>query len=67
MARNGVTMALLAQNGVSTSTVSKISGVVDNVPNYPLTASNLTPIINHRFEVFGPERVIFAGDWPVYL
>ena len=47
--------------------ICKISGIVDNVPGYPLTASDLAPIIYHCIEVFGPDRVIFAGDWPVCL
>jgi len=47
--------------------ICKISGIVDNVPGYPLTSADLAPIINHCFEVFGPDRVIFAGDWPVCL
>ena len=47
--------------------ICKISGIVDNVGNYPLTAADLAPIINHCLEVFGPDRAIFAGDWPVCL
>lgn len=45
----------------------KISGMVDNVVNYPLRAADLEPIINHCLDVFGPDRVIFGGDWPVCL
>jgi len=47
--------------------ICKLSGIVDNAGNYPLTAADLAPIINHCLEVFGPDRVIFAGDWPVCL
>ena len=47
--------------------ICKISGMVDNVPDYPLTASHLAPIVNHCFDVFGTDRVIFASDWPVCL
>jgi L-fuconolactonase len=25
----------------------------------------LAPIINHTLQSFGPERVMFGGDWPV--
>jgi L-fuconolactonase len=28
-------------------------------------AEDLAPVINHTLEVFGPDRVMFAGDWPV--
>lgn len=47
--------------------ICKISGIVDNVPDYPLTASDLAPIVDHCFDVFGTDRVIFASDWPVCL
>lgn len=47
--------------------ICKISGIVDNVPDYQLDSSDLAPIIIHCTEVFGPDRVIFAGDWPVCL
>ena len=57
-------MERLAQR---TNIICKISGIVDNVGNYPLNASDLAPIINHCLEIFGPDRVIFAGDWPVCL
>ncbi|GJM29072.1 MAG: amidohydrolase [Cyclobacteriaceae bacterium] len=55
---------LLAQRD---NVICKISGLVDNVPDYPLNASNLAPIINHCFEAFGSDRLLFAGDWPVCL
>jgi len=47
--------------------ICKLSGIVDNVGNYPLKAADLAPIINHCMEIFGPDRVVFAGDWPVCL
>lgn len=47
--------------------VCKISGIVSRVPNYPLTADDLSPIINHCLDIFGSDRVMFAGDWPVCL
>jgi predicted TIM-barrel fold metal-dependent hydrolase len=47
--------------------VCKISGIVDNVPGYPLSADDLKPVIDHCFEVFGSDRVMFGGDWPVCL
>ena len=45
----------------------KISGIVDNVPGYPLAAEDLAPIIDHCLDAFGPDRVIFGSDWPVCL
>jgi predicted TIM-barrel fold metal-dependent hydrolase len=47
--------------------ICKISGVVDNVPGYALTAADLAPAINHCLDAFGPDRVVFASDWPVCL
>ncbi len=47
--------------------VCKISGVVTRAPGYSLTADNLAPAINHCLDIFGPDRVMFASDWPVCL
>ncbi len=47
--------------------ICKISGLVDNVPGYPLRADDLAPMINHCLDAFGPDRVVFGGDWPVCL
>jgi L-fuconolactonase len=47
--------------------ICKISGIVSRVPGTPLTAEDLAPIINHCLDAFGPDRVVFAGDWPVCL
>ncbi|MCU0915712.1 MAG: amidohydrolase family protein [Planctomycetes bacterium] len=54
---------LAAQGNV----ICKISGIVSRVPGTPLTAEDLAPIIHHCLDAFGPERVVFAGDWPVCL
>ena len=45
--------------------ICKISGLIDNVMGYPISAEDLAPIINHCLDAFGPDRVIFASDWPV--
>lgn len=55
--------ALAAKSNV----ICKISGIVDNVPGYPLAAEDVAPIINHCLDAFGPDLVVFAGDWPVCL
>ncbi|HID76754.1 MAG TPA: amidohydrolase [Planctomycetaceae bacterium] len=47
------------------SVVCKISGIVARAPREAWTADDLAPIINHCLEVFGPDRVMFASDWPV--
>jgi len=45
----------------------KISGVGTRSPGYPLTAENLGPAINQCLDIFGPDRVLFAADWPWVL
>jgi L-fuconolactonase len=45
--------------------IGKISGVIASVPVGKWSAENLAPVINHTLEVFGPDRVVFGGDWPV--
>jgi L-fuconolactonase len=44
--------------------VAKISGVVATAAE-KWTSDDLAPIVNHVLDSFGPERVMFAGDWPV--
>ena len=45
--------------------VCKVSGVVASAEPGKWTADDLAPIVNHTMEVFGPDRVMFGGDWPV--
>jgi L-fuconolactonase len=54
---------LAAQDNI----LCKISGLVSRVPGTPLKADDLAPIINHCLDAFGPDRAVFAGDWPVCL
>lgn len=44
--------------------ICKISGIVGTVPR-SWCAQDLAPIINHCLDSFGPDRVVFGGDWPV--
>lgn len=44
--------------------VCKISGIVARAPQ-GWDAELLAPIVNHCLDSFGPERVVFGGDWPV--
>ncbi len=48
------------------NTICKISGIVASAPE-GWTADDLAPIVNHCLDVFGPDRVVFGGDWPVCL
>ena len=44
----------------------KISGVVESLPG-GWAVENLAPIVNHCLDAFGPDRVVFGGNWPVCL
>ena len=46
--------------------IGKISGIVARAPK-GWKADDLAPIINFCVLQFGPERVVFGGDWPVCL
>jgi L-fuconolactonase len=45
--------------------VCKISGIIASARPDDWTATDLAPTINHCLDSFGPDRVIFGGDWPV--
>jgi L-fuconolactonase len=45
--------------------VCKVSGIVASAAPGPWTADDLAPIVNHVMDQFGPDRVVFGGDWPV--
>jgi L-fuconolactonase len=45
--------------------VCKISGIVASARPEKWTADDLAPIVNHTLDSFGPDRVMFGGDWPV--
>jgi predicted TIM-barrel fold metal-dependent hydrolase len=47
--------------------VAKISGIIASARPGAWTFEDLAPIINHTLDVFGPDRVMFGGDWPVCL
>jgi L-fuconolactonase len=45
--------------------VCKVSGIVASARPEKWTVDDLAPITNHTLRSFGPERVMFGGDWPV--
>ncbi len=55
-------MAALARHE---NVVGKVSGILASARPYQWTADELAPFINHTLKVFGPDRVLFGGDWPV--
>lgn len=44
--------------------VCKISGIIARAPK-DWSADDLAPAINFCLDTFGPDRVVFGGDWPV--
>lgn len=47
--------------------VCKISGLVTEADHDRWTMDDLGPYVAHVLEVFGEDRVVFGGDWPVAL
>lgn len=48
--------------------VGKVSGFIASAKERgKWTLDDLAPIINHTMDSFGPDRVMFGGDWPVCL
>lgn len=45
----------------------KISGAVTEADLMQWTPADLQPYLEHAIEVFGPDRVMYGGDWPVSL
>lgn len=43
----------------------KVSGMVTEADHARWTPADLTPYVEHVLEVFGEDRVVFGGDWPV--
>ncbi|MGP5394965.1 amidohydrolase family protein [Arthrobacter rhombi] len=44
-------------------TVAKVSGLF--VPGLPYTSDALRQMWEEALEAFGPERLMFDGDWPI--
>lgn len=56
----------LARAAAHPNVFAKISGL--NTAAQPdWTAADLKPYVDHALEVFGAERLMFGGDWPVAL
>ena len=45
--------------------VCKVSGILASTEGKPWKADDLAPVVNHVLDSFGPDRVMFGGDWPV--
>ncbi len=45
--------------------VCKLSGLVTEADHANWTPADLQPYIDHVLDLFGPDRLMFGGDWPV--
>ena len=45
----------------------KVSGLVTEADPHRWTPDDLAPYLAYALEVFGEDRVMFGGDWPVLL
>jgi L-fuconolactonase len=45
--------------------VCKLSGVTTEADHKAWTREQLRPYIDHVVECFGPDRILYGGDWPV--
>jgi L-fuconolactonase len=52
--------------GKRPNVICKISGLVARAGE-GWKAADLAPIVNHCLYVFGPQKVVFGGDWPICL
>jgi L-fuconolactonase len=44
---------------------AKLSGMVTEADHQRWTPADLQPYIDHLVAAFGPDRIMFGGDWPV--
>ena len=45
--------------------VCKLSGLPTEASHATWTVDELRPYVDHALECFGPQRMLFGGDWPV--
>jgi L-fuconolactonase len=43
----------------------KVSGIIASTKGRTWRPADLAPVVNHVLTEFGPDRVVFGGDWPV--
>ncbi|MNI18911.1 Amidohydrolase [compost metagenome] len=57
--------SLIQEIAAYPNTMVKISGMITQAGGYH--PELLAPYISHLIEMFGPQRIMFASDWPVAL
>src|SRR4051812_39256603 len=55
----------IAKVAAHKNVMGKVSGIIASLKKGDWTVDQLAPAVNHTIEVFGWDRVIWAGDWPV--
>jgi L-fuconolactonase len=57
----------LARAAEHPAVYAKVSGLNTAADAETWTAEDLRPYVDHAIGVFGPERLMFGGDWPVAI
>lgn len=57
---------LLAEAASLPNVVAKLSGL-NTAASSTWSSADFSPYVRHAFEVFGPARVLYGGDWPFAL
>jgi L-fuconolactonase len=55
----------IAKVAAHKNVMGKVSGIIASVKKGDWSVDQLAPAVNHTIEVFGWDRVLWAGDWPV--
>ncbi len=56
---------LITRAAEAPNVAAKISGLNTTADPETWSASDLQPYVDHALEAFGPERLMFGGDWPI--
>lgn len=59
--------SLIARAAEHPNVYAKVSGLNTAADLQTWSADDLRPYINHAVECFGPDRLMYGGDWPVTI
>lgn len=59
--------SLLARAAAHPNVYAKLSGLNTAADPQTWTAKDLQPYVDRAFELFGPQRLMYGGDWPVAI
>jgi L-fuconolactonase len=57
--------AQLKEMAALPNVVCKLSGVTTEADHAAWTPDQLRPYVDHVIQCFGPDRILYGGDWPV--